>query len=118
MESSHSQKLVSDLTRYIKEKYSPQEKLKVSKDGSQTLFFRKAGKSLCYIQTKDKKSMVTVVIGSSLSDKVQEAPLSQKTKEMFKNAKQVYDGKWLFFEIKTNSDLVDIKTLLTLKRPK
>jgi len=71
---------------------------------------------LCYIETKDKKSVVALVIGASLNNKVCSANISKNAKEMFKNAKQFHDGKWLFFELKTNETLEDIKNLLAIKR--
>lgn len=109
-------KLVLDLIDFIKSNYSPEQKLKQSKEGGLTEFFRKGGKSLCYIETKGEKATVTVVIGETLNDKVLSANISQKAKDIFKNAKQFHDGKWLFFDMKTKSDLEDIKSLLLIKR--
>ncbi|OGM11959.1 hypothetical protein A2Z22_04730 [Candidatus Woesebacteria bacterium RBG_16_34_12] len=108
--------LISELVNFIRSSYSPEEKLKISKDGGKTLFFRKGGKSLCYIETRGGESTVTVVIGASLNDKVESADISKKAKEMFKQAKQFHDGKWLFFEARTKKDLEDIKNLLAIKR--
>ncbi len=112
-----AEKLIANLIGFIRSNYSPQEKLKPIKGGGQTIFFRKSGKSLCYIEDKGDKSIVTVVVGATLDGKVQSANLSLKTKEMFKKAKQFHDGKWLFFEVKTKSDIKDIETLLMIKRP-
>lgn len=80
-------------------------------------FFRKGGKSLCYIETKDEMFTVTVVIGASLNEKVQSTNISSKAKKIFTEAKQFHDGKWMLFEVKSQEDVEDIKKLLALKRP-
>lgn len=108
--------LTKDLTSFIRSNYSPEEKTQTSKDGRQTIFFRKSEKSLCYIEISEKKSIVTVVIGASLADKVASANISGSAKKMFMDAKQFHDGRWLFFDIKTKQDIDDIKSLLLLKK--
>jgi len=109
-------KLISELTNFIKNRYLPEEKVSTSRDGGQTTFYRKGGKSLCYIESKSGRSVVTVVIGASLSERIHAVKLSPRTKKMYDDAKPFHDGKWLFFEVKTETDLEDIKTLLTIKR--
>jgi hypothetical protein len=112
-----SKLLIENLVNYIESNYSPEKKIKKSKDGSETTFFRKGGKSLCYINKKDGVYAITVVIGASLNDQVQSANISKKAKEMFEEAKQFHDGKWLNFECSTKQDVDDIQTLLTIKKP-
>lgn len=108
--------LQENLISWIRNTYSPEERTKTSKDGKQTLFFRKSSKSLCYIDTQNGNSIVTIVIGTSLQSIVQSANISPKTKEMFLKAKQFHDGKWLFLNLITQSDLDDITILLNLKK--
>lgn len=107
---------MQNLLDYIRSAYSPDEKVKQSKDNGETIFFRKGGKSLCYIDTREGKSIITVVIGATLNEKVQNANISQKAKDMFTNAKQFHDGKWLLFEVTSEEDVNDIKKLLAIKR--
>lgn len=106
----------TEIIEYIRKNYSPLEKVKTSKNGEQTIFFRKSSKSLCYIDIKEDTCTVVVVIGITLQEKVSSANISQKAKGIFTNAKQFHDGKWLFFEVKTRTDVEDIKTLLSIKR--
>lgn len=108
--------LINSLIDFIKSNYSPEEKSKTSKNGKTTTFYGKGGKSLCYIETDGKKSIVTLVIGAKLANKVNTAQLSDKAKYMFDKAKQYHDGKWLFFEVETQTDVDDIKTFLSFKR--
>ena len=108
--------LLSELIDFIKTKYLPQEKTKLGKEGKETIFFRKGGKSLCYIEIERGKPTATVVIGALSNDKVLVADISQQTKDMFKSAKQFCDGKWLVIKIETKTDINDIKTLLLIKK--
>lgn len=108
--------LVDDLRKFLKENYDAEEKIKETKSGKKTIFFRKSGKSLCIIEFNEEKIAVVVVIGISLNDKVLSSNISQKTKKMFEEAKQFFDGKWLYFEINTEKDLEDIKTLILIKK--
>jgi hypothetical protein len=109
-------KLVKELIESIRERYSPTEKVKVSKDGTQTIFFRKASKPLCYIETKETGSRAVIVIGNSLKEKVYEADLRPRVKDMFDNAKEFYDGRWLVFDINSKEDVSDVLQLLSVKR--
>jgi len=87
------EKLISELINFIKNSYSPEEKVSTSKDGRQTIFYRKGGRSLCYIESKSGRSVVTVVIGANLSDRVHAARLSLRTRKMYEEAKPFHDGK-------------------------
>ncbi len=117
MDITNSKELIESLILFIRNSYSPDEKITKAKDGSETVFYRKAGKSLCYIEERDFKYKVTIVIGAGLTETIESSNVSKKTKEMFKNAKQYYDGKWLFFEVNTLRDVEDIKALLVIKKP-
>src|SRR4030066_909659 len=105
---------VQDLTQFLRYNYSPEEKIKEDKNGETTIFFRKGGKSLCYISIKGSKSTVTIVIGSSLEEKVRQSNIRKKTKEIFIQAKQFHDGKWLFFALNSKQELEDVKRLLLI----
>jgi len=100
----------------IRSRYSPEEKVKKAKNGSETIFFRKASKPLCYIENKETGARAVIVIGSSLKEKVYEADLRQRVKDMFDNAKEFYDGRWLVFDLNTKEDVEDVLQLLSIKR--
>jgi len=108
--------LQQELIDRIRERYAPVEKVKISKDGTQTIFFRKASKPLCYIETKETGSRAVIVIGKTLRDKVYAANLRPRVKDMFDNAKEFYDGRWLVFDISTKEDVSDVLQLLSVKR--
>lgn len=105
-----------DLMEFIEGSYQIEGEWKHYKKGGWTLFYRKSGKSLCYINFNEGGFVVTVIIGVSLNDQFTELSLSQQTKEMFKQAKQYHDGKWLKFDVTSQRDLADIKTLIQFKK--
>ncbi len=105
-----------NLEKFIKNNYHIHGESKYSKKNGWTIFFRKSGKSLCYVNLENGMFITTVVIGSSLSEDLKKLPLSKESLAMFDNAKAFHDGKWLFFDKNTNKEIEDIKTLMHLKR--
>lgn len=108
--------ITQSFLNFIRQSYSPQEKVKENKEGSKTIFFRKAGRSLCYIDLNNEGSFVTIVIGETLQEKVMDLDISEKVKNMFTNSKAYHDGKWLNIKLEKKEDLEDIKKLLLVKR--
>lgn len=108
--------LVTSLIESIRRRYSPIEKVKKAKDGTETIFFRKASKPLCYIETKEEGSRAVVVIGNTLKEKVYAADIRPRVKDMFDSAKEFYDGRWLVFDLKSKEDVEDVLQLLSVKR--
>lgn len=108
--------LFEKLTNFIEDNYQVDGVYKFSKKNGWTVFYKKSGKALCYINIKDDGFNVTVVIGASLNDEFKKLPISSKTKKMFMDAKQFHDGKWLNFDVKKEMEIEDIKTLLVFKK--
>ena len=77
--------LLKDLFKILRKNYQPEEKPSYSNKSGWTIFFRKSRKALTYINIQEGKFIVTVVIGVSLTDQVESATLSAKTKKMFKD---------------------------------
>lgn len=108
--------LLEKLTSYVEKSYQLDGVYKFSKKSGWTIFYKKSGKSLCYINLKEDGFNVVVVIGASLNEKVKSLEINEKTKEMFDTAYQYHDGRWLNFDVKNENEIEDIKKLLTLKR--
>lgn len=104
------------LVDYIENGYQIKGDFKFSQKTGWTVFFRKSGKSLCYIELQESKFRVVVVIGSSLEKDVINSDITPATKLMFKNAKQYHDGRWLLFDNISEKEIEDIKKLLNIKR--
>lgn len=59
---------------------------------------------------------VTVVVGASLAVQVAGAGLSAETNEMYRNAYQFHDGRWLLFDVVSEDQLADIMRLIIVKK--
>ena len=107
---------IDDLITFIRDSYNPEEKVKEVKDGKVTTFYRKAGKSLCYITRDAGDYVVTITIGARLLEKANAASLSTKTRERFDETELLHDGKWIQFTNPNKQEVEDIKELLQVKR--
>jgi hypothetical protein len=108
--------LLNDLVDFLEVNYQPDVKFTFSKKSGWTIFFRKSGKPLCYMNLRESGFTVTVVIGVILSEKIRVAKISPETKRMFENAHQFHDGKWLNIDVRNKQNGEDIKTLLLIKK--
>ncbi len=108
--------LFEKLTNFIEDNYQIDGVYKYSKKNGWTVFYKKSGKALCYINLKEGGFNVTIVIGASLNDEVKKLPIGATTKKMFDEAYQYHDGKWLNFDVKKEKEIEDIKTLLIFKK--
>jgi hypothetical protein len=108
--------LLKSLVEFLQTNYKPDENFKYSKKSGWTIFYKKGGKPLTYVNLKENGFTVTVVIGQSLGNEVQSLSISATTKDKFKNAFQFHDGKWLNFDVATNKDIDDIEKLILLKK--
>ena len=88
------------------------------KDKSYTIRYRKSGKTLVTLYPSSKSLTVLVVLGKKEVAKVEqfEDKLSKKICDLFHNAKQYHDGRWLWIQPSTKKDIESIKMLLTVKR--
>ena len=107
---------LKDLDSYIRINYKISGEFKFSKKNGWSIFYRKNGKSLCYVNLRERGFNVTVVIGASLNDVLKSSLVSTKINTLFKNAHQYHDGKWLHITVETKRDIEDIKQLLLIKK--
>lgn len=108
--------LFIEMLLFLRENYCPSEDYRFSQKDGWTVFYRRGGKSLCYVHLREGGFTVTVVIGESLSDKVKSSGVGKETWQLFQNAKQFHDGKWLHFDVENKHHIEDIKKLLLIKK--
>jgi len=109
-------KLLSSLKKSIRERYYPEEKTKENKDGTENVFFRKGGKSLCYIEIDRSNATVVIVFGKTIKDNVKGLDISPETIKIYESVKEFHDGKWLFIKLDSEERIEDIMKLLSVKR--
>ncbi len=112
--------LWSDLREYLVNHY-PECVPVFSVEGKSrdyTIRYRKSGKTLVTLYPASKSLTVLVVLGKKEVAKVEafESKLSDKTRELFRKTNQLHDGRWLWINPTSKTDLESIKMLLNAKR--
>ncbi len=80
--------------------------------------YRKSGKSLCTLFPEKGAFTILIVLGKKEAEQF-EAHINKFSSgcvELFKSARQFYDGRWLWIRVLNKSDTADIKRLLIIKR--
>ena len=113
-------KMDRKLVNFISDNYQPILK-EVLKDNSLVLYFRKGGRALCSIEVENGLIRICLVLGKKEAKEAKEAKekiqsFSPKLQEIFTKAKEFFDGRWLFIEVKDGSTEKEIEALLTIKR--
>ena len=108
--------LWNDLSRYIADEYSVRGEIAFAgaKYGWE-LGFRKGGRPLADLYPGTGRFTVQVVLGRAATEAAKQLPLGSNVKKVFDNARQLYDGRWLFIPVRTKRDVADIKRLIEAK---
>ncbi|MCU0851899.1 MAG: DUF3788 domain-containing protein [Thermoplasmata archaeon] len=108
--------LWDDLVGYLDQKHGVQGQLSF---GGQKygwfLGFRKGGRPLADLYPGADTLTVQVVLGKAATAEALRLKFGRQVQEVFDNARQLYDGRWLFVPVRTKRDLEDVKTLIDTK---
>ncbi len=108
-----------EIRKFIKDRYDiePEMVFGGAKHGWE-IRYRKGGRTLCSITPEKGTVKTLIVLGREEAEKALSAKseLSPKTNETIEGAKQLHDGRWLWFRLTEPSDAQDIKKLLQIKR--
>ena len=80
------------------------------------VWFRRSGKTLLNLFPQDGFCVAQVVLGKEQIEKAKLLKLGKRVAEVFSNAPQFHDGRWLYAPVKTAKDAKDICVLVALKR--
>lgn len=109
--------LWSEIRTYLASHYDHKPELSVGKkEYDWTIRYRKSGKRLVTLMPEQGGFCVLIVLGKEEIEKVGHAKLNKHVKDIFENAKQYHDGRWLWIRTKTKSDLASITALLRVKK--
>jgi hypothetical protein len=86
------------------------------KEHDWTIRYRRSGKTLVTLMPEQDGFCVLVVLGKEEIEKTRQIKLNKYIQDIFKNAKQYHDGRWLWIRPKTKSDLASIMALLLVKK--
>jgi hypothetical protein len=106
------------LTRLLRENYRAKEEFKYyGKNLGWALRFRKGSKALISLYPGENSFIVQLVLGPSLFGEVTKLKLGKSVRQIFENAHDYPEGRWLFIPIKTGRELGDVKRILEVKSP-
>jgi len=83
-----------------------------------TLRYRRSGKTLCSFFPEKDAFTVLVVLGKKEVEKTKLKidKINKSVKKVFEETKQLRDGRWLWINVKTETDVESIKVLSRVKR--
>jgi len=79
------------------------------------LGFRKGGRPLADLYPGMNNFTVQVVLGRVATQAALSVRFGKHVQEVFDNARQLYDGRWLFVPVRSRRDLEDVKVLIDKK---
>jgi len=79
------------------------------------LGFRKGGRPLADLYPGLGAFTVQIVLGRAATELALMLRLGKHVQEVFDNARQLYDGRWLFVQVRSKRDLEDVKLLIDTK---
>jgi hypothetical protein len=108
--------LWDELVGFISERYDVKGELSFggSKYGWE-LSFRKGGRPLADLYPGSGTFTVQVVLGRAATEKATHLRFGPHVNDIFDNARQLYDGRWLFVPIRSKQDIEDIRLLIDAK---
>jgi hypothetical protein len=80
--------------------------------------YRRKGKTLCVLFPETNAFTVLVVLGRNEIKKFSDtaSEFNKNTRNVFENAHQYFDGKWMYKRVLNKSDLEDVKQLIRTKK--
>lgn len=79
------------------------------------LGFRRGGRPLADLYPGARVLTVQVVLGREATALAKALRLGKHVQQVFDNARQLHDGRWLFVDVRTMRDLEDVKLLIDTK---
>jgi len=77
--------------------------------------FRRSGKPLLALFPGKDAFIALVVVGRSLLEKAQSLELGKHVKELLAGAHRYHEGVWLYIDITSARDILDVQRLVALK---
>jgi len=105
------------LTAYLDEAYAIEPTyVPPSRNYGWDVKYRTGGKTLVSLTPDDARFTALVVLGEKEAEAARELDLGAHVREVFEEARQLRDGRWLFVDVESDRDVEDIQTLLAVKR--
>jgi len=106
-----------DLRSFIEKSYKIEGEDKYyGKNSGWVIRYKKSGRALLTFTPLKGSFEAMVVLGKAEVEKADREKFGANITQVYKNAKQYHDGKWLFIHVEAKKDISDMKTLLLIKR--
>ncbi len=115
-----AQELWRHINHFIRERYKASPKIMYSKCSGKpgwNVKYQKSGKSLCTLYPEKDSFVALVVITLDMLPVIEalSEELSEETLQTIRTARPFNGTKWLMLQVKSDSQLSDVKQLLLLK---
>ncbi len=116
---SRSARLWKEIKRFLKTHYAFHPELHFyGKKYGWCYRYRRKGKTLCVLFPENKAFTVLVTLGKKEIEHFQQDyhSFNKDSQNVFREAHQYHDGKWIYKRVLNASDLDDIKSLIRIKK--
>ncbi|MFB3789674.1 MAG: DUF3788 domain-containing protein [bacterium] len=105
-----------EITQFIQDHFRTQSEWKYygKKDGW-ILRYRKGGRAFLSLFPQTNGFIAQIVLSEMYIEHAARLRLGKKVRELLASAHPYPDGRWLFIDVKTQTDIKDIQRLLSLK---
>jgi hypothetical protein len=79
------------------------------------LRFNKSGKSLAALYPSENEFTVQIILNTKQVEKALEEALDIKMKNIIIDTPEIHEGKWVYINVTSESDIMDIKKLLFIR---
>jgi hypothetical protein len=78
--------------------------------------YRKGGKTLVNLYPQQRYFVAQIVLGKDQAQQASALNFGKRARQVFDDASQLHDGKWLFIEVRSQQEAKDIEQLLQIKK--
>jgi hypothetical protein len=109
--------LWTSLTTYVDEAYGIEPTyVPPSRNYGWDVKYRRGGKTLLSLTPDEGAFTALVVLGERETAAARELELGEHVRQVFDEARQLRDGRWLFVRVESERDVEDVARLLAVKR--
>lgn len=113
---SSTKPLWDNLISFIENNYKIKGEFKFyGKNFGWALRYRKSGRVLISIYPGKDEFTGQIILNENQVKEALKSDLSQKTREMIENTAPIREGRWLYLKIASNTDIYDIKKLISVR---
>lgn len=108
--------LWDNITRFVEDRYDVQGELKFyGKNLGWALRYKKSGRVLIALYPGDGEYTAQIILNKEQIGQVLKLDIRTKTRELIEQTTMIREGKWLYLRVVEETNLDEIKTLITTR---